>query len=62
MIGDQLEGVTRKYTFTFMDGKPLPPNLRANRTPAMPYRADAPLRASGLIGPVKIERERPAAQ
>ncbi len=56
LIGDVQPGVTHKYTFTFVDGKPIP-GVRSIRPVTMPYKADAPLRASGLFGPVKIERE-----
>lgn len=63
LIGDVQPGVTRKYTFTFVDGKPLSAaEGRGGRGAAMPYRADSPLRASGLLGPVKIVREVQAAQ
>ena len=41
LIGDQQPNVTKKYTFT--DFKP--------------YRADSPLLASGLLGPVQISAE-----
>jgi hypothetical protein len=57
LIGDVQPGVMRKYTFTFVDGKPLPAGVRGGRGATMPYRPDSPLRASGLIGPVKILRE-----
>ncbi len=58
LIGDVQPGVTRKYTFTWVDGKPLPPGVaRGGRAPAMPYRADSPLRASGLVGPVRVIHE-----
>jgi hypothetical protein len=58
LIGDVQPGVTHKYTFTFVDGKPIPEMLgRPTRPVTMPYKPDAPLRASGLLGPVKIERE-----
>ena len=56
-IGDVQPGVTREYTFMFADGKPLPTGGRGGRGGGMPYRADSPLRASRLIGPVKIVRE-----
>ena len=63
LIGDVQPGITRKYTFTFVDGKPLPAAAgRGGRGAAMPYRADSPLRASGLLGPVKIVREAPASR
>lgn len=58
LIGDVQPGVTHKVTFTWVDGKPLPAGVaRGGRGAAMPYRADCPLRASGLIGPVRIVRE-----
>lgn len=56
LIGD-VQGDTRKYTFTWVDGKPLPAGVGRGRAAAMPYCADSPLRASGLIGPVKIIHE-----
>jgi len=61
LIGDVQPGVTRKYTFTWADGKPLPVGVggRGGRGAGMPYRADSPLRASGLMGPVRIFRESP---
>jgi len=40
LIGDQQEGVTRKYTYTAQQF----------------YRADSPLLASGLLGPVRVIR------
>jgi hypothetical protein len=59
LIGDVQPGIIRKITFTAADGR-LPPNLtpqeEANER-RMPYTADAPLRPSGLIGPVRIVRE-----
>jgi beta-galactosidase/beta-glucuronidase len=39
LIGDAQPGATKKYTFTTMPT----------------YQADAPLRTSGLLGPVRIE-------
>jgi hypothetical protein len=61
LIGDVQPGVSRKITFTAVDGK-LPPQNPDNsgrmfRQFRMPYGADAPLRASGLIGPVRLQRE-----
>jgi hypothetical protein len=38
LIGDEQPGTTTKYTFT----------------PMKPYRANSPLVASGLLGPVKL--------
>jgi Glycosyl hydrolases family 2, sugar binding domain len=67
LIGDVQPGVTTKFTFTAADGKAIPnqapPNPDANPAAAqrprngMPYRPDAPLRASGLIGPVTVLTE-----
>lgn len=59
LIGDVQPGVTKKYTFTAADGKQLPVSIRGKEqhTFPMPYTADAPLRASGLIGPVVITSE-----
>jgi hypothetical protein len=56
LIGDVQPGVRRKITFTAVDGKLIPtsPSAPAGRRAAMPYRADAPLRPSGLIGPVTL--------
>jgi hypothetical protein len=62
LSGDVQPGVTHKYTFTWADGKPLATSGRGARAGGMPYRADSPLRASGLIGPVKIVREVPAGR
>jgi hypothetical protein len=42
LIGDQQEGVTKKYTYTAQQF----------------YRADSPLLPSGLIGPVQVVRSR----
>jgi hypothetical protein len=59
LIGDVQPGVTKKITFTAADGK-LPPGIppaQLPRSAAMPYKADAPLRPSGLIGPVTIAVE-----
>jgi hypothetical protein len=61
LIGDVQPGVSRKITFTAMDGKVPTQNLDASartfRQFRMPYGADAPLRSSGLMGPVRLERE-----
>lgn len=62
LIGDVQPGVTQKYTFTFVDGKPMPTANRGRRGDSMPYRADSPLRASGLMGPVKLVRESQASR
>jgi hypothetical protein len=58
LIGDVQPEVTHKYTFTFVNGRPIPGGVaRPGRPVTMPYKPDIPLRASGLLGPVKIERE-----
>ena len=36
----------------------LPPEKRLTRTTVNPYKATEPLRKSGLIGPVKLERNK----
>jgi hypothetical protein len=46
LIGDQQEGVTKKYTYTAQQF----------------YRADSPLLPSGLIGPVTVVRAEPRGQ
>jgi hypothetical protein len=59
LIGDVQPGVTTKITFTQADGKVSPsiaPADAANQL-RMPYAADAPLRPSGLIGPVMVRIE-----
>jgi hypothetical protein len=59
LIGDVQPGVTQKITFTQADGKVAPnasPADAANQL-RMPYAADAPLRPSGLIGPVTLLAE-----
>jgi hypothetical protein len=45
LIGDQQEGVTKKYTYTAQQF----------------YRADSPLLPSGLLGPVRVVRVSPRA-
>jgi alpha-L-rhamnosidase len=55
-IGDVQPGVTKKITFTAADGK-IDLNAPRPRSASMPYKADAPLRPSGLIGPVTILEE-----
>ncbi len=57
LIGDVQPDATRKYTFTWADGRPLPAGVAARGRGGMPYGPDAPLRASGLLGPVTIVRE-----
>jgi hypothetical protein len=61
LIGDVQPGNPRKVTFTAVDGK-VPvgdPDAAARmfRQLQMPYRADAPLRPAGLLGPVLLQRE-----
>jgi hypothetical protein len=56
LIGDVQPGVTKKITFTAADGK-IDPNTPRPRSASMPYKADAALRPSGLIGPVTIVEE-----
>jgi hypothetical protein len=58
LIGDVQPGVTKKVTFTAADGKTDATSARS-RSAQMPYKADAPLRASGLLGPVTIQIESP---
>jgi hypothetical protein len=62
LIGDVQPGTTQKITFTQADGKVSPdtPPAEAANQLRMPYAADAPLRPSGLIGPITIlAEERP---
>lgn len=56
LIGDVQPGVSEKVTFTSADGVADPDTTdeRALRRLQMPYPADAPLRPSGLIGPVRV--------
>jgi len=56
LIGDVQPGTTGKITFTQADGKVAPGTLpvEAASQLRMPYAADAPLRPSGLIGPVTL--------
>jgi hypothetical protein len=59
LIGDAQPGVTNKITFTQADGKipaGTPPGEAENQL-RMPYAADAPLRPSGLLGPVAVIEE-----
>jgi hypothetical protein len=61
LIGDVQPGSPRKVTFTAADGKvpTADPDAagRMFRQLQMPYRADAPLRPAGLLGPVLLRRE-----
>lgn len=59
LIGDVQPGVTTKITFTQADGKVSPtiPEAEAANQLRMPYAPDAPLRPSGLIGPVVVMSE-----
>jgi alpha-L-rhamnosidase len=54
LIGDVQPGVTQKITFTWVDGKPLPPGPSRSRPTGMPSRPDEPL-------PPGLSRGRPAA-
>lgn len=56
LIGDVQPGTTQKITFTQADGKvnPNTPAAEAANQLRMPYAADAPLRPSGLLGPVTV--------
>lgn len=56
LIGDVQPGVTTKITFTAADGV-IAPSAPRPRSASMPYKPDAPLRPSGLIGPVTVIRE-----
>jgi hypothetical protein len=59
LIGDVQPGTTKRMTFTQADGKVDPntaPAEAANQL-RMPYAADAPLRPSGLLGPVTVLAE-----
>jgi hypothetical protein len=59
LIGDVQPGNTTKITFTQADGKVAPntPPAEAANQLRMPYAPDAPLRPSGLIGPVTLLAE-----
>jgi hypothetical protein len=59
LIGDVQPGVTQKITFTQADGKIAPntPAADAVNQLRMPYAPDAPLRPSGLMGPVTVLAE-----
>jgi hypothetical protein len=59
LIGDVQPGNTTKITFTQADGKVRPdtPPAEAANQLRMPYAADAPLRPSGLRGPVTLLAE-----
>jgi len=62
LIGDVQPGVTTKITFTQADGKVSSSVSSADAANQlrMPYGPDAPLRPSGLIGPVTVlEEEKP---
>jgi len=56
LIGDVQPGTPTRITFTQADGKVRPntPSDEAAIQLRMPYTADAPLRSSGLIGPVNV--------
>jgi hypothetical protein len=56
LIGDVQPGTTTKITFTQADGKVRPntPAAEEANQLRMPYAADAPLRPSGVIGPVSV--------
>lgn len=56
LIGDVQPGVTKKITFTAADGKTASgaSSPQMDRIQRMPYPADAPLRPSGLLGPVTL--------
>jgi hypothetical protein len=56
LIGDVQPGISSRITFTQADGK-VSPNITASEEAIqlrMPYPPDAPLRPSGLIGPVSV--------
>jgi hypothetical protein len=53
LIGDVQPGNPKKITFTAADGK-MDAATANSRSAQMPYKADAPLRKSGLIGPVAV--------
>jgi hypothetical protein len=56
LIGDVQPGITHKITFTGADGKKSsdPENREGAIVGRMPYGPDAPLRPSGLVGPVQL--------
>jgi hypothetical protein len=56
LIGDVQSGVQKKITFTAADGK-MDATTAKSRSAQMPYKPDAPLRPSGLIGPVRLISE-----
>jgi len=58
LIGDVQSGVTRKITFTAADGEVAAGTTpeQAARQKAMPYKPDAPLRPSGLMGSEAAQR------
>lgn len=53
LIGDVQPGNPKKITFTAADGK-IDAATANSRSAQMPYKPDAPLRKSGLIGPVTV--------
>ncbi|WP_253717913.1 glycosyl hydrolase [Sphingomonas sp. AP4-R1] len=53
LIGDVQPGATKKVTFTAADGQ-IDATTARGRSAQMPYKPDAPLRPSGLLGPVTL--------